>query len=104
MNKAEYEARAACADLGFTEEEVKAFVESHIANEARREARANDLTNALISIAVDPLRNRLADQCFPSFLGGLPQRFGSAVSRGYDAEDEESARLDRRDRAREMNR
>ena len=94
MNKIEYEARAACSGLGFSEEEVKAFVESHIANEARREARANDLTNALISIAIDPLRNKVSDQCFPSF----------TVSRGYDAEDEESARLDRRDRAMEMRR
>jgi len=94
MNKAEYEARAACAGLGWSEKEIKAFVEMHVENESRRAELANDLTNAIISVAVDPFRNRLSDQCFPKFL----------VSRGYDDEDEESARLDRRDRTREMQR
>ena len=75
--QAEQEARQACEGLGHTEDQILAFVEEHIGNEARREAekanelarpkRSAELLKALIHIAVDPFRR--AEDAFPAFNG-----------------------------------
>lgn len=67
MDKAEYEARAACAGLGWTEEYIKSFVEWHKGQEERheREARRIDLANAIIDVAITPLREKYAHKDYP---------------------------------------
>ena len=75
--QAELEARQACEGLGYTEEQIKAFVDWHVDNESDRDAqkamdlgrpkRAVALTNAIINIAVDPFRR--AEDAFPAFNG-----------------------------------
>ena len=77
--QAEQEARQACEGLGHTEEQIQAFIEEHIGNEARREAQKEDelarpkrnaaLTNAIIHAAVDPFRRARAEDLFPAFNG-----------------------------------
>lgn len=56
MNKSEYEARAACSGLGFTEEQLQDFIKMHQDGEARR-ARNDALTDAIIDVAVSPWRD-----------------------------------------------
>jgi len=56
MNKAEYEARAACSGLGYTEEQIQDFIKMHQEGEARR-ARNDALTDAIIDVAVSPWRD-----------------------------------------------
>lgn len=76
--QAEQEAREACEGLGYTEEQIKSFVDWHLDNEFEREAqKAKDLqkpkrdaalVKALIHVAVDPYRR--AEDAFPAFNGG----------------------------------
>lgn len=61
MNKAEYEARAACSGLGFTEAQIQDFIKMHQDGEARR-ARNDALTDAIIDVAVSPFRERFANK------------------------------------------
>ena len=64
MTKAEYEARAACSGLGWTEEDIKSFVDWHQKEEDRRERNAN-LVNAIIDVAVSPWKEKYKDKDFP---------------------------------------
>lgn len=88
--KLEYNARAACVGLGYSEETIKSFVDWHLGEEARRDAndarmaRANALTDAIIAVAVSPWIEHYEHKDFHE--DNTP-----AISRGYDAEDERDA-------------
>lgn len=84
MTKAEYEARAACSGLGWSEADIKSFVDWHVNAEERR-ARKEALTDAILDVAVNPLREKYAHKDFDK--DNTP-----AVSRGYDPEYEQDAK------------
>ena len=62
MDKAEYNARAACSGLGWTEEDIKSFVDWHKGEENRR---ASMLDAAIIDIAIQPLRVKYQNKDYP---------------------------------------
>lgn len=107
---AEKEARESCEGLGLTEAQIQAHIDMHVEGELRRdEAKAKELASAkrnkalsvaLIHVAVSPWRDFYDTPNPPETFDNEPP----VISRGHDAEDEESARLDSRDRARECNR
>jgi hypothetical protein len=82
MSKTYDDAYAAGLSAGLSIEQADAF--------ARGKVRAADRASALDDALVDIVRSYAP--------------MGQVVSRGYDREYEEEARLDRRDRARECNR
>ena len=85
-------ARAACDGLGYTEEQVRDFVDMHLAGEARRDLeRERELGSAKRDLALTNAIKHAAMEPWCYAHKDFHEDNTPVVSRGFDAEDQRDA-------------